>query len=219
VTWLPGLVFVLVSMSIASAQVANLLGDPTPRERGQLSLNPIRHVDPVGTLAVPTMLALVGAPVIGWGKGLPIDSRNFSRPRGDSAVVALSGPMVCLLIGAFAAVGLAAVVGAVGDNPQAPLAGYGYDLLIRLLLTSCLLAIFNLLPIPGFDGGKIVEALLPRSLADQFAALGQYSLLILVALVVVMPMLSPQLDIIRQVVSPISQGIAQFFLWGAGLAD
>jgi len=216
---LPALVLTLVLMSMASAHVAAMLGDTTPAERGQLSFNPARHIDPVGTLAVPAMLALIGAPVIGWGKGTPINARNFRHPRADSAVVALSGPVVCLFLGAIAAVGLAGFVAAVGEDPATPLLGYAYDVLLRLLLTSCLLAVFNLLPIPGFDGGKIVEALLPRSLADQFAALGQYSLLILIALIMIMPMLSPQLDIIRQVVGPISQAIAQFFLWGAGLAD
>lgn len=210
---------ILVLMSMASAHVAAMLGDPTPAERGQLSLNPARHIDPVGTLAIPAMLALIGAPVIGWGKGLPIDGRNFRHPRADSAVVALTGPVVCLFLGAIAAVGLAAFVAGMGQAPATPLLGYAYDLLVRLLLTSCLLAVFNLLPIPGFNGGKILEALLPRSIAQQFAGLGQYSLLILIALIMVMPMLSPQLDIIRQVVAPISQAIAQFFLWGAGLAD
>lgn len=214
-TWLPGSVVVLVLMSMARAHVASMLGDPTPRQMDRLGWNPIRHIDPVGTLAVPAALALIQAPVFGWGKSLPIDERNFPRPRTDMAVVALSGPVVALLIGAIAAVAVAAVAGP-GGPPEGGMPGYLFDCLLNLLLTSCMLAVFNLLPIPGFSGGKIVEALLPRKAAADFAAMSQYSLYILVALIVVMPMLSPQLDIFRALVAPFAQLIAQFFLWGAG---
>jgi Zn-dependent protease len=211
-------VVVLVLMSMARAQVANLLGDPTPRQMGRLGLNPLNHIDPVGTLAVPAALALIHAPVFGWGKSLPIDERNFPRPRADSAVVALSGPAVALLVSAVAAVAIAAVAGPEGAMSEGGVPGYLFDCLGALLVTSCVLAVFNLLPIPGFSGGKILEALLPHKAAEQFAALGVYSLHILVALVVIMPMLSPQLDIFRALVMPIAQLIVQFFLWGAGIA-
>ena len=194
-----------------------MLGDPTPARLGMLSFNPVRHVDPVGTLAIPSMLALIGAPVFGWGKAIPIHGENFRHPRADAAVVAVVGPLVAFLIAAIAAVAIAAMVDANGDGPVAALPGYLFDCLIRTLLTGCVLAIFNLLPIPGLDGGKIVEALLPRATAEKFASLGQYSLLILVALVVIMPMLSPQTDTARQVIRPLSPELARLFLWGAGV--
>lgn len=206
---------VLVLMSMARAHVANMLGDPTPRQMDRLGFNPIKHIDPIGTLAIPAALALIQAPVFGWGKSLPIDERNFPRPRSDIAVVALSGPVVALLIGAIAAV-LVAAVAVPGGAPEGGVAGYLFDCLFALLVTSCVLAVFNLLPIPGFSGGKIVEAVLPRKAADEFAALGAYSLHILVALIVIMPLLSPRLDIFRAVVAPFAQLIVQFFLWGAG---
>jgi Zn-dependent protease len=192
-----------------------MLGDPTPRRMDRLGWNPVKHIDPVGTLAVPAALALIHAPVFGWGKSLPIDEHNFPRPRSDMAVVALSGPLVALLVGAIAAVAIAAVVGP-GGPPEGGMPGYLFDCLFALLMTSCMLAVFNLLPIPGFSGGKIIEALLPHKAANDFAAMGAYSLYILVALIVVMPMLSPQFDIFRAVVVPFAQLIAQFFLWGAG---
>ncbi len=217
-TWLPGSVVVLVLMSMARAQVANMLGDPTPRAMDRLGWNPIKHIDPVGTLAVPAMLALIQAPVFGWGKSLPIDEQNFPRPRTDMAVVALSGPLVALLVGAIAAVAIGAVVGPQGA-PEGGVSGYLFDCLRNLLMTSCVLAVFNLLPIPGFSGGKIIEAMLPHKAANDFAAMGAYSLYILLALIVVMPMLSPQLDIFRAVVGPFALLIAQFFLWGAGVGS
>ncbi len=208
---------VIVLMSIASAWAASLLGDPTPAQDGRLSFNPAHHIDPVGTLAIPVMLALVGAPVFGWGKGKEIDSRWFRKPRLDSALVAFSGPLVCLFVGALAAVALAATVSAFGDDPPLAIAAYGNALLLALVQTSTLLAVFNLLPIPSFNGGRIVEALLPHKWADEFARMNQYGLLILIALVMILPLLSPQLDIIRRLVVPVSQAIALFFLWGAGL--
>lgn len=125
---------------------------------------------------------------------------------------------MALLIGAIAAVLIGTVAGPEGDVSASGVPGYLFDCLTALLMTSCVLAVFNLLPIPGFAGGTILEALLPKNAADQFAALGVYTLHIMVALIVIMPMLSPQLDIFRALVSPVAQLIIQFFLWGAGVA-
>jgi Zn-dependent protease len=205
-------------MSMGRAQVAHMLGDPTPGRMGLLSLNPIDHIDPVGTLAVPAALALIGAPVFGWGKGFVIDDANFRRPRMDAAVVAVTGPVIALFVGALAAVAVGGLVSLIGDAPQDPLLAFLSDCLVATLMTGCLLAVFNLLPVPGFDGGRVVEAMLPRKWADEFGALRQYSLFVVVLLVVIMPMLSPALDIFGIVIVPIAHEIAKFFLWGAGLA-
>jgi Zn-dependent protease len=214
---MPALVLTLVLMSMARAYVADMLGDPTPRRMGLLTVNPAAHVDPVGTLAIPAMLALIGAPVFGWGKGFMLDSDNYRRPRADAAVVAIIGPVVALLVAAIAAVLAAALYDSVSSGADVPVITYLFRFLIALVTTGCLLALFNLLPIPGFDGGKIVELLLPRDLAAKFAGLAQYSLLLLVALVVIMPMLSPELDIVRKVIAPMAMEIATTFLWGAGI--
>lgn len=214
---MPALVVTLVLMSMARAYVADMLDDPTPRRMGLLTLNPVAHVDPVGTLAIPAMLALIGAPVFGWGKGFAIDGDNYRRPRADGAVVALIGPLVALLVAAIAAVLAAALSDSVNSGASVPVISYLFSALIALLYTGCLLAIFNLLPIPGFDGGKLVELFLPRELAVKFAGLKQYSLLILVALVVIMPLLSPELDIVRKVIAPVAVEIARLLLWSAGL--
>lgn len=216
-TYLPALVIVLVLMSMARAYVADMLGDPTPRRVGMLTVNPAAHIDPVGSIAIPAMLALLGAPVFGWGKGFPLDSENYRRPRMDAAVVAIIGPAVALLTAAIAAVLVASGADAVTSGANVPVLQYLYGLNFALVMSGCLLAIFNLLPIPGFDGGKIVEAMLPRETAIKFAGLAQYSMLILVALVVIMPMLSPELDIVGKVLGPLSLEIAKLFLWGAGV--
>lgn len=216
-TFLPALVIILVLMSMARAYVADMLGDPTPLREGLLTVNPAAHVDPVGTLAIPAMLALVGAPVFGWGRGFRLDGENYRRPRMDAAVVAIIGPAVALLVAAIAAVLVAGAADAVNSGANVPVIAFLYRLNLALVLSGCLLAIFNLLPIPGFDGGKLVEALLPRETAIKFAGLSQYSLLILVGLVVIMPLLSPQLDIVRQLLAPMALEIADLFLWGAGV--
>jgi len=215
--YMPALVLTLVLMSMARAYVADMLGDPTPRHLGLLTLNPTRHVDPVGTLAIPAMLALVGAPVFGWGKGFMLDGDNYRHPRADAAVVAIVGPAVALLAAAIAAALIGFSYDLVSGSSSGPLIEYCFRFLVALLGTGCLLALFNLLPIPGLDGGKVVEALLPRETAVKFASLSQYSLLILVALIVVMPMLSPQMDIIRQLLLPIANAISGTLLWAAGV--
>jgi Zn-dependent protease len=200
------------------AHVMHMLGDPAPAANGQLGFNPLPHLDLFGSVLLPMMLALAQLPVLGWGKGLAIDRSRFRNPQLDAALVALAGPLSFLFMGGLAAIAIALLVpvGTV-DVPPGPSA-VGLDLLANFLIVCAVLAVFNLLPIPGLDGSRILEAILPRPLADRYAALDAYALPILIVLVVVMPLLSPELSLLRKVVAPLAQAIVGFFLWGAGAA-
>ncbi len=209
--WLVPLVIAIVFHEVAHGLVARKLGDPTAETRGRLSLNPIRHIDPFGTILLPLILALAHAPVFGWAKPVPVDYRRLRNPRRDMVLVALAGPGMNLLLALAGAVLLAAtinVAGAARGGAAAFVAGNA----LNFVLINIFLAVFNLLPVPPFDGGHVVAGLLPPSLARPFAKLARYSLLVFVMLLLVLPALSPRADVVNRLVSPIVDHVARFLL-------
>lgn len=175
---IPCLVVAIVFHEVAHGLVANMLGDPTAKMRGRLTFNPIKHVDPIGTLVVPGALWLFGGPIFGWAKPVPVMKNRLSNPRYGMMAVAAAGPGMNFLLALVGAIGLG-VLGANGVDAESLIAnGLFYFILINLFL-----AIFNLLPIPPFDGGHIVEGLLPRSAAVHWAKFQQVGMLVLIVLI------------------------------------
>jgi len=193
---IPALVIAIVFHEVAHGFAARALGDPTASERGRLTLNPIRHVDPVGTLLVPGFLALVGGPVFGWAKPVPVNAARLASPRFGMMAVAAAGPgsnFVLALAGAVllgltmpaglgfagdAAGGASLLTDAAGQTAWLA-TGLFYFILINLFL-----GLFNLLPIPPFDGSHIVGGLLPRPLRrvwQQIQGVGMVLIVVLVA--------------------------------------
>jgi Zn-dependent protease len=198
-TWLIPLVFAIVFHEISHGWVANAFGDPTAREQGRLSPNPIRHVDPIGTVVLPLILAVTGAPVFGWAKPVPVVAERMRNPRFHMVLVALAGPGMNLLLALVAALALAAF----GKAEPSSLAGaFVLANLVNFLMINVFLAVFNLLPIPPFDGGHVVEGLLPRALAVHYAKLRRFGFVLLIFLLLVVPMLFPNARIIERVVLP-----------------
>ena len=184
----PCLIVAIVFHEVAHGYAALLLGDPTAREQRRLSLNPIRHVDLIGTLLVPGALALFGGPIFGWAKPVPVNFRRLHNPRLGMMLVAAAGPGMNLLLAALAAIAIGSfglfgqVMVATGSmpGPEPSLIAQG---LFYFLLINVFLALFNLLPIPPFDGSHIVEGLLPRSLARPFARLRELGILLFIILI------------------------------------
>jgi Zn-dependent protease len=198
-TWLIPLVVAIVLHEIAHGWVANAFGDPTARRKGRLSLNPLRHVDPVGTIALPLFLAVAGAPVFGWAKPVPVVARRMRNPRLHMVLVALAGPGMNLLLAIAGALLLAALL----VRPGSSLAWLFLALnLFNFVAINIFLAVFNMLPIPPFDGGHVVEGLLPRRAAVHYAKLKRYGLLLLVVLLFVLPQAFPAANIVDRVVRP-----------------
>lgn len=166
----------------AHGYVAWLLGDPTARLAGRVSLNPLRHIDPIGTIAVPVVLLLVsklaggGLAIFGWARPVPVVGRNLRRPRRDMGLVAAAGPGSNLLM-AFGWALFARLASGAGEMGQ-------FLMLVGVagVQVNMILAVLNLLPVPPLDGGRILASLMPPRLARSYARIEPYGLVILVAL-------------------------------------
>ena len=216
---IPALIIAIVFHEVAHGWTALMLGDPTAKERRRLSLNPIRHVDPFGTLLLPGLLALTGAPVFGWAKPVPVDKWRLDNPRFGMMAVAAAGPGTNLVLAAIGAVLLGVflrtIVPASTDPAEitnllmqvvasAPIGGTGFVLfaLSYFILVNLFLALFNLLPLPPFDGSHIVEGLLPPRAAQVYEKLRPFGFPLLFLLLLVIPYFFPGLGIVERFVLP-----------------
>lgn len=216
-TWLIPLMLSLVLSGLVPALVADLLGDGTARERGRLSLNPLVHVDPLGTVLIPLALIAAGGPVIGWTRPFPLDVNRLNNPRLDSVLIGLARPVTNLMLAALGATLLGWLLSGPAQTGSDPFEVFIYHNLLNLVVINVFLMIFNLVPIPPFPGAQIVQGLLPPSMAARFEDIQRYGLLIIVLLFFVLPLLSPQLNIFQQVVSPLVLGVVRLFLASAGV--
>jgi Zn-dependent protease len=177
------LLFSLTVHEMAHAWTADRLGDPTARLLGRVSLNPIVHADPIGTVVFPLVSMVSGAMLIGWAKPVPVNTRYLHHPRRDYMLVAAAGPVSNLVLAVFAAIVLALVPVSpqtLGEsNVSVPIA----TLLTRLVNLNVLLAVFNMLPIPPLDGGNVLAGLLPPNLAGMFNQIRPYGFVLLYALI------------------------------------
>jgi Zn-dependent protease len=179
VVWILPVIFAITVHEVAHGWVAKRYGDNTASMLGRLTLNPIKHVDIVGTLILPGILLLTGTGfVFGWAKPVPVDIRNFKNPRQDMAIVALAGPVSNLLMALGWAL-LARVGVTLGiESVSLPLIYTG----IAGISINLALAMLNLLPIPPLDGSRILTGILPNKLAWKYNQLERYGFIILLVL-------------------------------------
>jgi Zn-dependent protease len=194
--------FLIISLGIHEAAhgwVALQCGDPTARDLGRITLNPIAHIDPFMTVILPTVLALSGGMIFGGAKPVPVTYARLRHPLRDMALVALAGPLSNLLL---------AIVFLVAQKAALAFGGYERGQLLPLVLEYCvlfnlLLTVFNLLPIPPLDGSRVMAWLLPEGLREPYVALERIGLILVIALVM----------LVRPVNTMLSGAIAG--LWGA----
>ena len=196
------LIIAIVFHEVAHGLTARMLGDPTAAEQNRLSLNPFRHVDPIGTIVVPGMLALLKGPVFGWAKPVPINPNRLANPRYGMMAVAAAGPGSNLVLAAFGAVALGLMVRAYSGQEPGALGLFVATSLNYFILINIFLALFNLLPVPPFDGSHIMEGLLPRRAARAYARTRPFGFPLLFLMLLVLPYFFPQLGIIENVVLP-----------------
>lgn len=175
------IIFAVTVHEVAHGWVAKQLGDPTAERLGRLTLNPVKHIDPIGTVVVPLLLFLTTHFMFGWARPVPITWENLRRPKRDVALVALAGPGANLLM----AILWALVVRLSVDLP--PSAAWAAVPLSYMgesgVLINVIFMVFNLFPIPPLDGGRVVAGLLPGRLSWHFSRIEPYGLFILLALI------------------------------------
>ena len=180
--WALPVIFAVTVHEAAHGFVARSLGDDTASRLGRLTLNPIKHVDPVGTLLVPGALALFGGPIFGWAKPVPVRGDRLRDPRFGMVAVAAAGPATNLVLAFIGALVFGAVSGTIiasgGTPPDWLLSAGGMFILINVFL-----ALFNLLPIPPFDGSHIVGGLLPPKWAANWQKLQSMGMLFFIILI------------------------------------
>lgn len=197
-TWALPVLLAITLHEVAHGWAALALGDRTAQMLGRLSLNPIRHIDPIGTVAVPLSLVafswLAGTPpfVFGWAKPVPVDVRNLAHPRRDMAWVAAAGPASNFV--------QAVAWGWLLHLSYGELTSGIHTMAIAGITINLILIALNLLPLPPLDGSRIVSALLPHNLAWQYNRLEPYGLIILIALMVfgwLTPLLAPIFQLVK----------------------
>ena len=210
--WVLPLIIAITFHEAAHGFVAHALGDNTAFDRGRVSFNPLKHIDPFGTLVLPAMLLLAHSPFLfGYAKPVPVNFRKLRNPRIDMVWVALAGPATNIALALVAA----AAFHMLGYLPPTT-AQWVADNLKNALLINVVLAVFNMIPIPPLDGGRVAVGLLPRVLGAPLARLEPFGMLILIGILILLPLAGSQfglnLDIISTILRTMTGYVIQLLL-------
>jgi len=191
--WVLPVVLAVTLHEAAHGWVAWKLGDPTAHARGRVTFNPLKHVDPFGTVVLPLLLYLSPAPFLfGYARPVPVNFRALRKPRRDMVLVALAGPGINLALALLAAILLRGLLVVGNERFEWVMLNLANAMTIKMTI-NVILAVFNMLPIPPLDGGRVAVGLLPRPLARPLARLERYGLFILIGLLLLLPWLGSRL--------------------------
>jgi Zn-dependent protease len=191
---------------------ARLLGDDTAWRLGRVTFNPLKHIDPVGTILLPGLLLFLHSPFLfGYAKPVPVNFRALRNPRRDMVLVAAAGPTINIALALIAALMFHLV-----DYLPDTVAQWLGENLRNALIINVILAVFNLLPLPPLDGGRIAVGLLPNPLSSLLAGLEPYGMIILIGLLFILPMIGAQigldLNVVSQSIATVTDGVISVIL-------
>ncbi|MCP1833854.1 Zn-dependent protease [Bradyrhizobium sp. USDA 4518] len=206
--WVLPVVIAITFHEAAHGFVAHRLGDDTAWQLGRVSFNPLKHIDPFGTLILPAVLLFAHSPFLfGYAKPVPVNFRKLNHPKLDMVWVALAGPATNIILAIAAALAFHAL-----PLVPADAAKWTADNLKNAFLINIVLAIFNMMPIPPLDGGRVAVGLLPRPLAIPLARLEPYGMLILIGLLILLPVIGQQVGLNLDVISTILRTLTGYVI-------
>ena len=206
--WVLPVVIAITFHEAAHGFVAHRLGDDTAWQLGRVSFNPLKHIDPFGTLILPAVLLFAHSPFLfGYAKPVPVNFRKLNHPKLDMVWVALAGPATNIILAIAAALAFHAL-----PLVPADAAKWTADNLKNAFLINIVLAIFNMMPIPPLDGGRVAVGLLPRPLAIPLSRLEPYGMLILIGLLILLPVVGRQIGLNLDVISTILRTLTGYVI-------
>lgn len=203
-------IVILISMmlhELAHGFVAYWLGDDTAKDEGRLTLNPLKHLDPVLSIAMPLLLFLTGGPIFGGAKPVPVDSRRLKFGVWGMALVAIAGPLMDFLL-AFLGVVVVRLTGALVDGHQTL---FWSEVLTQFIIINLGFGVFNLIPIPPLDGSRVLYAIAPDQVREVMSRMERWGIVVVMLLVILLP------SVVNSLMLGAMQGILDFFFWIVGM--
>ena len=207
-TWIVPVLISVTMHEAAHGYAANLLGDNTAKKLGRVTLNPFKHIDRFGTVILPLLLILMKSPFIfGWAKPVPVMFHRLKNPLRDMVIVAIAGPLTNIALAIISASILSIMQNlSLLDNL------WLVRTLINFIFINIILAVFNMIPIPPLDGGRVAVGLLPKYISYQLAKLERYGLFIIIGALFILPLLGKQIGIPLEPIHWFIQYVSNFLL-------